>query len=121
MATSDSTFDSGSTGEGTDVRVLGPSREDLGVMPLAAATDIARERGFYLLTLDEDSNGRPCVVRMGPDFGLLIYDRDRARKEPAAEARRLLRDVAAKERQERRAADPEPAKWNRKRADRDKR
>jgi hypothetical protein len=90
-------------------------------MSLAVATEMARERGFYLLTLDEDPNGCPSVVRIGPDVGLLTYDMDRARKAPVAEARRLLREVAAKERQERRAADPEPAKWNRKKADRDKR
>lgn len=103
------------------MRVFGPDREDLGVMPLSDANELAQEHGFSLLTLDQDPSGRPSVVRMGPDFGLLTYDRDRGRREPVAEARRILRDVAAEERREERAAEPKPAKWNRKKADREKR
>ena len=90
-------------------------------MPFSAAEDLAHERGFSMLTLDQDPSGRPSVVRMGPDFGLLVYDRDRGRREPVAEARRILRDLAAEERRERRAAEPKPAKWDERKADRDKR
>jgi len=87
----------------------------------SSAASATRRRGFYLLTLDQDPSGRPTIVRMGPDFGLLMYDKDRAWREAVAEARRLLRDVAAEERRDRRAAEPKPTKWDRKKADRDKR
>lgn len=75
----------------TPIRVIGPDREELGVLETAEAIKMAQERGFDLVEIVPDS--RPPVCRI-MDYGKYKYElSQKARKTRAASKSTDMKEV----------------------------